>query len=598
MTRLIPLSLALIGTLLACGFGSGQEPAKTLPSSEGAALEKARDEVRRSIQDLDADHFYQRQEAVAKLAKLAGQAELKELLAAEFARVLVAADTSFEVRKHIEQLQRSLPAAVAGPVQAISSDEIKQLVRQLEDDSYGMRLGAMRRLEWLLSDAKSVCVILVSLKERMAVERLSADTPLWLERMYERTRAAWLTSDPADWEMPPVSDAQIGGWIEDLVRIPEASESPPARRSAQVAKRELWDLLARDAYVPKLKAAAEARLGSGALGREAAARLQALLDLTRPAMVAEYWEGHHQLGSQHLVVGVPALTEGAIRPSHFDRIDDEMAHCVSGSNLAPGEYPVGVAFPHPNREGAAFQLVNLPTPRRRMAYQYLVKSDETKRLADLSRRTLDRYLRLKKPLARADLILLAQLDFAEVSRFAGRFFLAVDDEPLAPEEQPFLNQYLPGSGRVNSVMQRIGSRVSRHGLVAVIVAAEGTKEAIPGLLDAIEAGRFLPPATEPPRRFEWIAALAIAQRDPWPEVETWLRNLIARSVPLVERAAAHPPDLGATAAGILLKRRQQDLSQFGLEAVPDDLLSEVGVSGYRFTSDQARAKAVAWAKEK
>ncbi|MCR4415109.1 MAG: hypothetical protein NUV77_22035, partial [Thermoguttaceae bacterium] len=62
-------------------------------------------------------------------------------------------------------------------------------------------------------------------------------------------------------------------------------------------------------------------------------------------------------------------------------------HCVSGQNLAPGDYPVGVAFPHPKQPGYFFHLVNLTTPRRKMANQYVVEMPAAKRLAELSRRT-------------------------------------------------------------------------------------------------------------------------------------------------------------------------------------------------------------------
>jgi len=64
------------------------------------------------------------------------------------------------------------------------------------------------------------------------------------------------------------------------------------------------------------------------------------------------------------------LSPGGVRPTHFDRCDDRSAHYVSGNSLSPGDYPVGVAFSHPRQENAFFDLVNLPTPRRRMAYPY------------------------------------------------------------------------------------------------------------------------------------------------------------------------------------------------------------------------------------
>lgn len=581
--------------LLLPTWSLGDEPAPA--ASQKNSADQVRQEVNQLVKDLDSDHFYTREQATIKLQQLTGQTQLKELLATEFARILVSAQTSLEVRTQVEMLQKALPEVTPEPAGEVPDDELDRLMRQLEDDSYGVRLSAARRLEWFLGNPKSVSRILVRLKERMADQRLSADTPIWLERMYEQTRAAWLVTEPSDWELPPVSAEQIHRWIENLVRVVPASAPVAVQQVTQTAKRELWDVLARDEYVPLVKEAMEARLAAGELSRDGAGRLRELLDMTRPAMVAEYWEGHHHLGTQNLLVNVPSMTEGSMRASHFDWINDETAHCVSGSNLSPGEYPVGVAIPHPQRDGAIFHLVNLPTPRRRMAYEHQARSEEATRLAALSRRTLDHFLRLKKPLTREELILLAQLDYREVSRFAGEFFLAVDDQPLAPEEQPFVNHYLPGSMRLNSVMQRVGGRSSRHGVVAALLAAEGTKEAIPGLLKAIAADRILAPTAEPPRRLEWIAALAIAERDPWPEVNSWLAGLLERSVPLVENTET-APDLGATAAGVLLKRHQQEPTRFGLESVSDELLVEAGVTGYRFTSDDARKKVAAWWAEK
>lgn len=600
MPRLIPFLVCLFG-LLPSAWAAAAPPANTLGATEKSADEGRRadagrqpEEVRREvvqlIKDLDSDRFYTRTEAARRLEQLASQASLKGLVASEFSRVLVAADTSLEVRKQVEVLQRAIPDMQPAKPGEIGAAELARLMGQLEDDSYGVRLSATRRLEWFLGNPKSVCRILVRLKERMADDRLSADTPIWLERMYDRARSAWLLTEPAGWELPQVSTDQIKRWLDDVVRVAPANAPSSVQHAARTAKRELWDLLARDEYVPQLKGLLEARLADGDLSRDAIVRLREMLDMTRPAMVAEYWEGHHHMGTQQLLVNVPSRNEGSIRPSHFDWINDETAHCVSGSNLAPGEYPVGVAIPHPNREGAIFHLVNLPTPRRRMAYDQYVKLDEAKRLTELSRRTLDRFLRLKQPLARDQLLLLSQLDFREVSRFAGEFFLAVDDQPMPPEEIPFVNQYLPGSVRLNSVMQRLGGRSSRHGVVAAILIAEGTKEAVPGLLEAIAAHRFLSPSADPPRRLEWIAALAIAQRDPWPEVEPWLRGLIDQAVPLAEKTP-NAADLGATAAGLLLKRHQQDPARSGLEPVNDDLLSEAGLAGYRFTSPDARKKA-------
>ena len=87
-----------------------------------------------------------------------------------------------------------------------------------------------------------------------------------------------------------------------------ATCGPPFGR--RIARQELMDVLSQDRDVPRVKAAIEARL-RGKLDPEAAARLQELLDLTRPALVAESWSGRKQKLEQHLVVGQPMHAPGA-----------------------------------------------------------------------------------------------------------------------------------------------------------------------------------------------------------------------------------------------------------------------------------------------
>ena len=125
------------------------------------------------------------------------------------------------------------------------------------------------------------------------------------------------------------------------------------------------------------------------------------------------------------------------------------------------------------------------------------------------------------------------------------------------------------------------------------LAAEGTQEAIPGLLEALAAERFRPPSAQAPYRLAWIAALAIAARDPWAEIDAWLAGMAARTETLVE-GPPDAPELGATAAGLLLVRHAQDPNRFGLTLVSDPVLVGAGLSGYRFLAPEGRAKVGRW----
>lgn len=113
----------------------------------------------------------------------------------------------------------------------------------------------------------------------------------------------------------------------------------------------------------------------------------------------------------------------------------------------------------------------------------------------------------------------------------------------------------------------------------------------------------------------WIAALAIASRvqdrRDWPEVDDWLASLIPRTDPLVmPRTDAKPedinsendapevgelfPELGATAAAILLRRHGIDRSVYRLEPLGRQLLAQVGCQGHRFTHAQDRQALLDW----
>ena len=121
----------------------------------------------------------------------------------------------------------------------------------------------------------------------------------------------------------------------------------------------------------------------------------------------------------------------------------------------------------------------------------------------------------------------------------------------------------------------------------------GNHRAIPGLLEALDAGRFLPPTADAPYRLGWLAALAIAHRDPWPETDAWLARLLDREELLLQKSG-NAPELAATAAALLVKRHQQDPAQFGLEPCGAEAFTDAGLTGYRFHSGANRQKVQQW----
>jgi hypothetical protein len=573
------LNFVFILHLLLAAAPGGTAGAKPTADRDGL-----RDEVARLIGQLDSDRFEARRAAAERLEQLVAKPELGQFLAVAFQRVLVRPDLSFEVRWRLNRWKQQLPPPPPDPAASVSTKELDELVRRLDDDSYARRLGAAERLDWLLTNPKLICPVLLRLKQRLAAVAGGAEDRAQLEAAYGRARQAWLLGEPADGQLPAVSDEQIGAWLDDLVAAAPPANAAAAQRS-ETAERELLDLLARDPYVPRVTAALCGRLKRDP-SAQAAAQLQSLLDWTKPAIVAEIWQrpspeiqqGRGCALRQNFLVGVSTLWPNAPRPVLFDRVDERVAHCVSGNSLSPGDYPVGEAFPPPRLTGspAFFYLVNLPTPRRRMAYSCYAETDEKKQLIAISRRTLDRVLADKRPLSESELLMLDGLDPTEVSRFAGKYFLLVDDSSLAAGGPP-----------------RPGGRPSRFGVICAYLAAEGTKDAIPGLTKAIAQERFLPATNHAPYRLHWLAALSIAARDPWPEVDAWLADRIGQSEPLVGSDAS-APELGATAAALLLGRHGQSPGAFGLHLSADPLLIQLHVDGYRFDAAESRRKVQQW----
>jgi hypothetical protein len=552
-------------------------------------------EVASLLLQLDSDRYQTRRQAGKRLEELVNRPDLREVLAAEFHRILLNANTSREVRWRLEEWTAQLPKAPVEAVPVVSPEELAGLLRQVDDASQAIREGAAKRLGWLAIDPKWAEILLPAAKQALANPTLSTEACTTLDNICDKARAAWLQANPAATAGSAATDKQIAHWIGVLASSPVESRGYGPWPPHLAARQELMDILTRDAAVPRVKAAIDSRLKE----KPDAATTERLADLdhlTRPAMVAECWQERRNTVQQYLLVNVPQQPGLAPRPSHFDRIDDQMAHCLSGSSLSLGDYPVGVAFPHPHFSTAFFQLVNLPTPARRMIYISQAERPEAVRLAEISRRTLDRFLAERHGLNEAEIVMLAQLDAKEVSRFAGRYFASLDDQRDVPRVAA-LQPGMVANGVLNMGSEAVPSppqiQSSRHGLIAAQLAANGTKDAAPGLLEAIEKGKFLSPNAAQPYRLDWIAALTIAGRDPWPSVDAWLAASIGRTEGLIH-GRTNGPESGATAAALLLKRHGQEARDFGLEPANDDVLASFGVAGHRFSSPEGRKRLEQW----
>jgi hypothetical protein len=430
--------------------------------------------------------------------------------------------------------------------------------------------------------------LLLAVKSRLADPKLNRQARRVLESVLDKTRAAWVNADPAKVSLPAVSTEQMSRWLDDLLRRGPITGNDRLARDA--AERELTDLLVRDDARETLLGLVKEKMAATS-DASALATLEELVDFARPAMAAEVW-GHQvaniEIGQeadwdhrqhlivQHLIVGVPQMAEGAARATHFDRCDDQTAHCVSGNSLTPGDYPVGVAIPNPNvNNQVMYYLVNLPTPRRRVAYAYHLKRDETARLKEVSRRTLDNFLANRRALDELHIMMLQQLDPREVSRFAGPYFELVPDRKL------------PTTGADPA------GQLTMHTMICSVLCAVGTHEAVPALEKLARSGQLGKPSFENPFDIAWIAALASAARDPWPEIDAWLAGLIDETGPIVTNSDP-VAEVGASAAAMLLERHNVSTSLFDLEPSGETGIERSRFAGFHFRSEDGRKRVAEW----
>jgi hypothetical protein len=303
---------------------------------------------------------------------------------------------------------------------------------------------------------------------------------------------------------------------------------------------------------------------------------------------------------------VPSQAPGARRATRFDRVTDEIALCGAGNALSPGEYPLGMAFPHPREQASFFHLVSLPTARERLIYQHQIANVyEAERLADVTRRTLGPSLANARPLDDAQLWLLGQLDQPTVASMLREYFASVPDEPFD------MSQLAPMLSDVSSV----------HRTACMMLALDGSREVVPVLVEAAKNRRFMSLSIDEPQAMAWIAALAIAARDPWEGVDGWLAELV-ECKDRISFGQQTRGDVGATAAAMLLLRNEFQPGDFGLSAseplqrglhdrfeapinaayrqrmFEDRLFKQLGLTPYTFIDDDARIAVREWCADR
>lgn len=545
------LLVALCGSPVAAeGAADGSPAAPPVVQAAMPSIES----LTACLADLQADSYFEREGARQQLEQWVSSHPQPRVAAAALKQQLYNPRWALDVRTALEGWLEQLPPPSEEPQVTPTPEQIAAAVANLSAeptaDVPGIRHVARWQIEqWAQLGPPGICIVVDQLRRHLADGSLSFDVRRQLEHLHLLARRTWILSDPAQWNHPRVSQNQLATWVDVVASGDE--QHPEAIRNA---RRELLDFLMHDELVDTISRLLDERLNSGKLGAAATERLRELREWCIPSLVAEVWTDRSLVTIQFLQVGVPQRPFGAPNVTLFDRVDDTKAHCVSGNSLEEGDYPVMEAIPHPSSPGPLFYLTNTPNPRRQMAYRYQLQlQSEQQRLKQITERTLDQWVATGQHINERQVLLLGSMDPTVISQRIGKYFMAVDDRRSERQGEG----YFPDDTR-------------HFAKICIVLANIGTRHAAPGLLNAMEKDRFLPP-TSGEERLEWAALLAIAARDPWEGLDAWLLEQVTSDLRLshysVEEAAEWDATLGACAAALFLKRRGLDPEEHGLQAL-------------------------------
>ncbi|MEK6238294.1 MAG: hypothetical protein N2C14_26560, partial [Planctomycetales bacterium] len=243
-------------------------------------------QVAQLLRGLDDDRQPAREKAALELARLANQKKLSRPLSRLLRQALLQPATSFEVRLLLKPLLEKLPLVELDDGESVDPSEIPSLIRLLNSDDYGARLGAASRLQWAAKSKRCAEHVMKFAKRELARIEVRAEVRRRLNTAYRQSRGVWLLR-PIDPNVPRPEVAQIERWVADLSRSLPSKERETLLRAA--AERELLDALARDDCVDRVKALLERVRETGDLDAAADARAEEILDWCKPGMVAEYW---------------------------------------------------------------------------------------------------------------------------------------------------------------------------------------------------------------------------------------------------------------------------------------------------------------------
>ncbi len=363
------------------------------------------------------------------------------------------------------------------------------------------------------------------------------------------------------------------------------------------AVRCLEDALACQKYAPEVHRKLQELAKNERVSPDGKAVIAYLQSLSVPTIAAEFWRDRTLSSAQILEIGVPQKSGQMLSETHFENLDGTTVECVKGNYLKPGKYRLDRAIPHPQFPDAYFHLVDISSPRRQLAYPILLEESGENRWTEIVLRTLTPRLEKKECLSAAELVMLARIKPEVAVPLAGRFLAEVDADDLREMDELLQLTY--------SVQFR-GQKITHHALLCFLVGQSGTKNDAKILLSAIRNHKSLACGESQQYAMGYVAALALAQRDPWDGVDDWLLSLLEVEEPLVfsgERMTfsdpmqlsiplggadksrqmsltQQVPTVGATAAGLWMKRHEMDPKDAGLTPLAYTLLENCGVQAF------------------
>lgn len=511
---------------------------------------------------LDSDSSHRRQYAWENLSQLVhSETEMPQKIRflSLVCRELRKSDLSFELQERLFFLEEELKRQLE--VREFPIPDEERVVWEesqwslLVDDIPSRRNQARRQLEERIQHGDGIYEVIEMLRHLIVSDTISEDDRMRVWGLLHQARMKWLESPEHRSESGGLTEKKVFEMVHLLasVNLPEDKLVPwinlherttrqfsvlpnqeplggdgfsflsPISRNGERIGLQIWlavqtleDALISEEFSELTLKKLQETLDSRKMTPSGAILLSRLVFLMKPCLSAEYWEHSEMKTAQFLQVGVPQ--NSGLGTSFFDRMSEGRVFCREGVNLEVGEYELGTAVRHPNRKSAFFHFVKLETLEEKLLYPQEMRRSAGERWRGISERTLswiDAECRKEARVLTAEELRTLEL---------------LEPKVLSAQAADWLVRWSSERGAF-----RLGELEEPQGIQAHLcrlLLALGTREAIPELEKVLDQ-EILWKGMEAESRIAWLAALAIARRDPWEGVQDWLKGRLDEDLELV-----------------------------------------------------------------